>query len=178
MASDARAWESELGRETDESGLVVEANVFRYRPHPQVWIRTTPSARMAQVLRLVLAGITAGATVRVSLDPATSAELKALDGRTEETSAGLRAFAAHVDRAETDEDFLVRVERGDITGRVRLVGENPTLAAALAEEAAGLDITLFTQEVLATGRRELLTMLREQAYSRTMHRFGHLPPAR
>ncbi|WP_245642768.1 bifunctional proline dehydrogenase/L-glutamate gamma-semialdehyde dehydrogenase [Piscicoccus intestinalis] len=177
VASDALAWESELGRETDESGLVVEANVFRYRPHPQVWIRTTPSARMAQVLRLVLAGITAGATVRVSLDPATSAELKA-DGRTEETSAGLRAFAAHVDRAETDEDFLVRVERGDITGRVRLVGENPTLAAALAEEAAGLDITLFTQEVLATGRRELLTMLREQAYSRTMHRFGHLPPAR
>ena len=37
-------------------------------------------------------------------------------------------------------------------------------------------MTLLAGEVLATGRRELLTMLREQAISRTMHRFGHLPP--
>jgi len=29
--------------------------------------------------------------------------------------------------------------------------------------------------VLATGRRELLGVLREQATSRTLHRFGHLP---
>jgi RHH-type proline utilization regulon transcriptional repressor/proline dehydrogenase/delta 1-pyrroline-5-carboxylate dehydrogenase len=29
--------------------------------------------------------------------------------------------------------------------------------------------------VLASARRELLTVVREQAVSRTLHRFGHLP---
>ncbi|GAB97004.1 proline dehydrogenase/delta-1-pyrroline-5-carboxylate dehydrogenase [Kineosphaera limosa NBRC 100340] len=172
--SDAHVWQTELGREHDDSNLVVETNVFRYRPHPHVWVRTTPEARIAHTLRVVLAGLAAGAPVRISLDPATSAELKALDGRGEEVSAGLRALAAYVDRAETDEDFLVRVERGDVTGRVRLIGSNPRLAAALEEEAAGGGITLLAQEVLATGRRELLTVVREQAISRTRHRFGHM----
>ncbi|GMA41372.1 hypothetical protein GCM10025883_34170 [Mobilicoccus caccae] len=35
-------------------------------------------------------------------------------------------------------------------------------------------MTLFSDPVLATGRRELLFFLREQAISRTMHRYGHL----
>ena len=30
--------------------------------------------------------------------------------------------------------------------------------------------------VLASGARELLTVVREQAVSRTLHRFGHVPP--
>lgn len=38
--------------------------------------------------------------------------------------------------------------------------------------------TLLTGEVLASGRRELLPFLREQVVSRTLHRFGHLPPDR
>ena len=36
------------------------------------------------------------------------------------------------------------------------------------------DVTVLAGPVLATGRRELLTVLREQAVSRTRHRFGHL----
>ncbi len=175
--SDAYVWETELGRPHDDSDLVVETNVFRYRPAPTVWVRTSAEARLAHVLRLVLAGLAAGTDVRISLDPTTSAELKALDGRDEQTSAGLRVLATFVDRAETDEDFLVRVERGEVTGRIRLVGDGSALARQLQEEAAAGDITLLTQEVLATGRRELLTMVREQAVSRTMHRFGHLAGA-
>ena len=35
-------------------------------------------------------------------------------------------------------------------------------------------VTVLAGPVLATGRRELLTVLREQAVSRTRHRFGHL----
>jgi len=31
--------------------------------------------------------------------------------------------------------------------------------------------------VLASAARELLTVVREQAVSRTLHRFGHVPPA-
>ncbi|TGJ97775.1 hypothetical protein DLJ96_07620, partial [Actinotalea fermentans ATCC 43279 = JCM 9966 = DSM 3133] len=58
------------------------------------------------------------------------------------------------------------------TGRVRVVGS----AAGLREAAAGHvgDVTVLDHPVLASGRRELLTVLREQAISRTMHRFGHV----
>jgi RHH-type proline utilization regulon transcriptional repressor/proline dehydrogenase/delta 1-pyrroline-5-carboxylate dehydrogenase len=41
-------------------------------------------------------------------------------------------------------------------------------------QADGTGITVFAGPVLATGRRELLVLLREQAVSRTMHRFGHV----
>ncbi|MDO5711209.1 MAG: aldehyde dehydrogenase family protein, partial [Micrococcales bacterium] len=172
--SDAYAWEHELGRAVDESDLVVETNVFRYRPYPCVWVRTAPECRPAQLYRVILAGLAAGAEVRVSLDPSTSAELKALDGHDEEACTGLRTLTGFIDRAETDADFLARVERGEVAGRVRLVGANDALATELADE----NVTLLAGEVVATGRRELLTMLREQAISQTMHRFGHLPPAR
>jgi len=35
-------------------------------------------------------------------------------------------------------------------------------------------VTVLDHPVLASGRRELLTVLREQAISRTVHRFGHV----
>ena len=39
---------------------------------------------------------------------------------------------------------------------------------------ASTGLTILQGPVLASGRRELLTVLREQAISRTTHRFGHL----
>ena len=57
-----------------------------------------------------------------------------------------------------------------VSGRVRLIGNNPGLAARLAER----QVTVLSGPVLAAGRRELLALLREQAVSRTMHRFGHV----
>jgi RHH-type proline utilization regulon transcriptional repressor/proline dehydrogenase/delta 1-pyrroline-5-carboxylate dehydrogenase len=55
---------------------------------------------------------------------------------------------------------------------VRVVGDATALWPATLE--ADADVTLLAGQVLASGRRELLTVLREQAISRTMHRFGHL----
>jgi len=46
---------------------------------------------------------------------------------------------------------------------------------SLLRELAGENVTVLAGPVLATGRRELLSVLREQAVSRTRHRFGHLP---
>ena len=48
-----------------------------------------------------------------------------------------------------------------------------SLPSTLAADA----VTVLAAPVLATGRRELLTVLREQAVSQTLHRFGHLSPA-
>ena len=174
VGSDAHAWETELSRQWDESRLVVETNVFRYLPHPSVWVRTGPEARANEVLRMVCAAACTGADLKISLHPATSAMLKSAADRDDAARAARNVLGRYVDRSETDEDFLARVDRGDVTGRIRLIRVTPEAAAQLQEEAAELAITLFDGPMLANGRRELLIMLREQAISRTMHRFGHL----
>lgn len=71
--------------------------------------------------------------------------------------------------------------RGGEPLRIRMVGADADgeTAAALASapgEDQGASITPLFGEVLSTGRRELLTFLREQAISRTLHRFGHVAP--
>jgi RHH-type proline utilization regulon transcriptional repressor/proline dehydrogenase/delta 1-pyrroline-5-carboxylate dehydrogenase len=65
------------------------------------------------------------------------------------------------------------VATGAVSGRVRVLGDERT---ALPEALAAHRVTVLADPVLATGRRELLTLLREQAVSQTLHRFGHLPP--
>ena len=168
--SDAAAWEAELAHEQDHTGLRAEANVFRYRRVP-VLVRTVTGAAPVELLRVLLAGVAAGTPVRVSLDPVTSATLKALDAP--DTRPGLRRLARHVERGETDAELLDRV-RSQGGERVRVVGEGPA-ADALVDVLWSPRVSVVAGPVLATGRRELLGMLREQAVSRTLHRFGHLP---
>ena len=55
--------------------------------------------------------------------------------------------------------------------RLRVVGTAP---AALRRAAASAGASLVDAPVVADGRREMLTVLREQAISRTRHRFGHV----
>lgn len=172
--SDARACIDEFDVERDDSDLVVETNVFRYRLHPDVWVRTGDGVALVELLRLVLGAIAVEAPLRISLDPGTSALLKAWHGRDADADEALRIINRYVDRAETSEDFLLRVERGDVSGRLKVLGDDATLMRALREEEARGTVTLFADPVVATGRRELLFFLREQAISRTMHRYGHL----
>jgi RHH-type proline utilization regulon transcriptional repressor/proline dehydrogenase/delta 1-pyrroline-5-carboxylate dehydrogenase len=55
--------------------------------------------------------------------------------------------------------------------RLRVVGTAPE---ALRRAAAAVGASLVDAPVVADGRREMLTVLREQAISRTRHRFGHV----
>ncbi|NMO88723.1 bifunctional proline dehydrogenase/L-glutamate gamma-semialdehyde dehydrogenase [Actinomycetospora sp. TBRC 11914] len=55
--------------------------------------------------------------------------------------------------------------------RLRAVGEVPT---TLRRAAAEVGASLVDTPVLADGRREMLSVLREQAVSVTRHRFGHV----
>jgi RHH-type proline utilization regulon transcriptional repressor/proline dehydrogenase/delta 1-pyrroline-5-carboxylate dehydrogenase len=73
---------------------------------------------------------------------------------------------------EDDAAFAARVAAGRVSGRIRVVGAAPGLREA-ARTRVG-DVTVLDQPVLASGRRELLCVLREQAISRTAHRFGHI----
>lgn len=72
---------------------------------------------------------------------------------------------------ESDDDFAAGIATGAIAGRIRLIGDGPGLLAAAAGRVG--DVTVLNDPVLFDGRREGLTVLREQAISRTRHRFGH-----
>ena len=74
--------------------------------------------------------------------------------------------------AEPDEAFATRVREGRVSGRIRVIGQAPGLREA-ARTRVG-ETTVLDTPVLASARRELLTLLREQSISQTRHRFGHV----
>lgn len=76
---------------------------------------------------------------------------------------------------EGHEEFAARVKAGGVTGRVRVVGAAPGLREAAAQRVG--TVTVLDGPVLASASRELLTVVREQAVSRTLHRWGHVPAA-
>src|SRR5690606_18456747 len=80
-----------------------------------------------------------------------------------------------VSTAATEDDvtFAERVRDGHVVGRVRVVGTAPGLRAAARGRTGA--VTVLDGPVLLSGRRELLTVVREQAVSCTLHRFGHVP---
>ncbi|HEY5516088.1 MAG TPA: hypothetical protein VIK12_07770, partial [Pengzhenrongella sp.] len=73
---------------------------------------------------------------------------------------------------QDDVDFASQVRDGLVSGRIRVVGDAPGLREAARTRVGA--VTVLDGPVLASGRRELLTVLREQAISRTLHRFGHV----
>ncbi len=173
VGSDAAAWDGELGQEIDRTGLAVEQNVLRYRPLPGVTVRAGAGASPVDLVRVLLAAELAGTPVRVSLDPSLEHVLTAVDPTDATGRRGARRLKTLVDAVETADELVARVRSGAVVGRMRVIGDE---RATLPAELAGDGLTVLAQPVLAAGRRELLTVLREQAVSRTLHRFGHLPP--
>jgi len=162
--SDAVAWDREFGRVRDVSALGVERNLFRYRPVP-VSIRATSDASWQAVLRVVVAGVRAGATFTLSAPVGIPAAVRhALGG------VDVPVFV------ETDAEWIARLEAGEAQ-RVRLVGSAAAVAeahTALAEATGGdPDIAVYDNEVTTAGRLELLPFLHEQSVTITAHRFGN-----
>lgn len=155
--SDTLVWDEVLGKPTDATGLRAESNVLRHVPAPLI-LRGLAGARLVEVLRVMLAARRVGASLQVSL------------AEEEYAAAILRTSWPSEVRVESDAEFGERF-RGE---RVRVVGPGSwTVADALTAPGR----TALGGPVLANGRRELLGVVREQAVSRTLHRYGHLPPA-
>ncbi|WP_028660135.1 bifunctional proline dehydrogenase/L-glutamate gamma-semialdehyde dehydrogenase [Nocardioides insulae] len=156
FATDQSAWVREFGAVSDVSGLDAERNVLRYLPVP-VWVRHE-GGPIGDLLRVVGAGLRAGAAVRVSLH--STIDLRLVDL--------LRELGVEV----AQEDAATwRAALADLpSGRVRLLGGD---RQAFAEASAGRpEIALYAQPVVEAGRVELLPFLHEQAVSMTAHRFG------
>ncbi|MBZ6373103.1 MAG: aldehyde dehydrogenase family protein, partial [Microbacterium hominis] len=174
--SDAVAWSREFGQVKDVSQLMVERNLFRYRP-VEVAIRATQDAAWPALLRVVIAAVRVGGAFTVSAPVGLPAEVRrALSGLD---------VAVHV---ETDDEWIdrLRVTRDSGTApRVRLVGPAPSrdgetaasvtaLHRALAEATGGdPDIAVYDGQVTTAGRIELLPFLHEQSITITAHRFGN-----
>lgn len=168
LGTDVEAWRDEFGVVRDVTGLVAEQNALRYHPVP-VTIRHETD-RLVELLRVVAAGVRAGAPLTVSTPVALPAAVGAL---LQESGVDLCHEDAQAWRA--------RARRlADEGGRVRLVGAS---ADAVIEATDGSPaLAVYSGEVVSAGRVELLTFLREQAVSITAHRFGTphvrpIPPA-
>ncbi|REJ08379.1 aldehyde dehydrogenase family protein [Microbacterium bovistercoris] len=178
--SDAVAWDREFGQVRDVSRLVVERNLFRYRPVP-VAVRATADAGLADVLRVVIAGIRAGAPFLLSVPDGLPAAVRRFLGILDlpisvETDAEWIDRMRGADAAEQEGAEAV-IEQTPMPGRVRLVGGRASVAAlhrALAVAVAGdPDIAVYDGEVTTAGRIELLPFVHEQSISITAHRFGN-----
>ncbi|WP_426592804.1 bifunctional proline dehydrogenase/L-glutamate gamma-semialdehyde dehydrogenase [Cellulomonas sp. McL0617] len=89
-------------------------------------------------------------------------------------TAGVRVTVSTI-QTEPHERFAARVRDGWVTGRVRVVGDAPGLREAAVTRLG--EVTVLDAPVVASAARELLTVVREQSVSRTLHRFGHVPPS-
>ncbi|CAM3879195.1 proline dehydrogenase family protein [Tsukamurella ocularis] len=151
-ASDAHAWDAEFGVEHDPTGLASETNVFRYRPLPHLEVRVGAGARPRDLVRLQLAAARTGTRLDVTVGP----------------DAPPMPFDAPVHTAQDYADGLA--DRAEPV-RIRVLGEaEPEVAAAAARHGH----STLRGPALLSGRRELLSVLREQAVSTTRHRYGHL----
>ncbi|WP_164234653.1 proline dehydrogenase family protein [Microbacterium hydrocarbonoxydans] len=161
--SDERAWVDEFGAVTDESGLGVERNVFRYRP-VAVDVRISEQAPLVDGIRVLAAALRSGSPFTVSAPALPSAVEKAL--RAAGVTVTHEKDAAWVKRFAKEQSKAAHTWR-----RVRLVGGD---SAPLFEALGGIpDVAVWSHAVTGAGRVEILPFLHEQAVSITNHRFGN-----
>jgi RHH-type proline utilization regulon transcriptional repressor/proline dehydrogenase/delta 1-pyrroline-5-carboxylate dehydrogenase len=129
VESDQRAWQSEFGLARDVTGLVVERNVLRYRPHP-VTVRLSSGADPSALVRLVAAGARAGSTLAVSSAVPLPAGLVHL-WRASSSPVRVRDVVV-----ESDEAFVARAAAGALQGGTAEAA-GPDVLDLLAEAAGG-----------------------------------------
>ncbi|WP_286166818.1 bifunctional proline dehydrogenase/L-glutamate gamma-semialdehyde dehydrogenase [Arthrobacter sp. AQ5-05] len=167
LASDATAWANEFNTAKDVSGLHAERNVFRYRALP-VTVRfenETSGHGIAELVRVVAAGIAAGSRVTVSSAVEVPAAIRTVLTESSATVVveDAQGFGARAAR-------LAAKTGPDSAARIRLIGGS---VMDVAEATNGKpDVAIYGNNVVSAGRVEMLTFLHEQAVSITAHRFG------
>jgi RHH-type proline utilization regulon transcriptional repressor/proline dehydrogenase/delta 1-pyrroline-5-carboxylate dehydrogenase len=175
LANDAFLWGTEFGVVKDVCGIPAEQNLFRYLPMPGVTLRYEDSASLGDLVRVLGAAATAGVELTVSSDIDLPAAILA--------AAYSRGWKVTVEsRHEWLRGQAARPSGVSGAGRVRLVAgadaaARANIARELLEAVEGRpDVAVYAGEVVSAGRVELLPFLREQAVSRTAHRFGNPVP--
>lgn len=167
LASDEQAFSRVYGVSHDDSGVMVERNVLRYRSTP-VTLRAADFVPLGEVLRVYLAGARVGAAVSLSVaNPLPDEVLRLL----REAPEGFSRLTDYV--VETEREFVSRVN-GDPPARIRLLGSRADALSVAFDGVPG--VAIYGHEVTESGRVEMLPFVVEQALSITAHRFGASDP--
>jgi RHH-type proline utilization regulon transcriptional repressor/proline dehydrogenase/delta 1-pyrroline-5-carboxylate dehydrogenase len=151
VRSDAWWQRSYFGVEHDPTGLFCESNVLRFRPRRRVVIWVAADARPAHVLRAFAAAAAAGCDIECVSPPGSDLDVPGIGvGTATAQQLTQRLLAAAPDA-------------------LRVLGTRP-------QEFDGLGRECFVDDAppLADGLIEGLRYRREQAVSRTLHRFGNV----
>jgi RHH-type proline utilization regulon transcriptional repressor/proline dehydrogenase/delta 1-pyrroline-5-carboxylate dehydrogenase len=164
VADDARVAEH-YAAEHDATGLSVEANVLRHRRHEGVVVRCSNRVSQRDLARVIAAARAARTPASISVAP--DAGISA-----EDVTSAARQVGAYVPGVvvEDHERFAARVAGlGQVV--VRALGAvDPLLQVACDESGVRLD----GSAVVMSGYLEVGRLLREQAVSRTLHRYGRV----
>lgn len=168
-ASDAAAWNEEFGTAEDVSQVGVERNILRYLP-TKTFVRATEDSGLHHVVRVLAAGLAAGASPWLSTAVELPAEItQALKNsgvtvRVESDRKWLTAVKNIAERTGPDSDARIRVVAGD---------SHAEQVREIYRATKGKpDIAVYGGPVVTAGRVEMLPHLKEQALSMTAHRFG------
>jgi RHH-type transcriptional regulator, proline utilization regulon repressor / proline dehydrogenase / delta 1-pyrroline-5-carboxylate dehydrogenase len=162
---DERAWRTRFGVEHDPSGLTVEANVLRFRRHEHVVLRVAADTPWRAVARILLAAERCSTPVILSHHPDTvlPAGVRAQDAE--------EGWGADVELViETEDELAARI---GATGQVVVRGLGP-IGAMLRRACEEVGVRVVTAPIVMSGELELGRLLREQAISRTLHRYGRI----
>jgi RHH-type proline utilization regulon transcriptional repressor/proline dehydrogenase/delta 1-pyrroline-5-carboxylate dehydrogenase len=173
LADDARAGEY-FATAHDATGLAAEANILRHRRYEQVVLRCEERAALRDLARVLAAARTVGTLVQVSADPRSRADAAAV-------TAAARRVGAHVPEVvvEDADDLAARLGTlGQavvrVIGAARADGADVEDGAVLRSRCEELGLRCDESPVVMSGRIELARLLREQAVSRTLHRYGRV----
>ncbi len=152
----ARAWAEHFSVEHDPTRLACESNVFRYRPLREVFLRLDAKTAPADLELAILAARTAGTAVCVSISAA-SPQL--------ESAANAAGCPCVIQNATAAADELSR-------RRPEMLRTTGPAEEVVLRAANKLGIRRIHAPMSASGRLELTRWMKEQAISRTMHRYG------
>ncbi len=167
IASYAKAFESEFGREHDHFELVGQDNVRRYLPVRALRVRVHPDDTPFEIFARVCAARIAGCGITVSAPhDFDSPALTLLDRLTD-------SWGAAVEFVEESDAELAEIVRAHQTDRVRYadVGRAPREVIGAIGDTG---IFIARSPVLLEGRIELLWYVMEQSISHDYHRYGNL----
>lgn len=151
------AMRREFAVNRDPSRVIGELNAFRYLPASTVLVRVSADGVLGEALLACLAGLTAGATLALSVEPTVMAGAPWLPR--------LPHVAVFADsRAACAERLAAGITR------VRAIG---TVEPEVLRAAEAAQVHVAASPVLLAGRIELLHYLREQTLSVAYHRSGY-----
>ena len=175
-------WDSYFALDHDPSDLFCEANILRYRPLDRLGLRHGPDASPDDLALVTKAARLAGVKVDTSIAAMPNVDVDTSIAAMPDVEVEVDTSIAAMPDVEVDTSIAAMPDVGESlwieqmhqrgVRRIRFVGMKPLRSEFAAANRLG--IHLIAAPVTPAGRLEFLHLVREQALSITLHRFGNL----